>query len=311
MVGNAIFQLLNTQNKIDIITRTHSELDLTNQELVKNFMQKERPDVVILSAAKVGGIQANNLYPAQFIYENLMIECNVIHQAFKAGVKKLLFLGSSCIYPKETLQPIKEEALLTGKLEPTNEPYALAKIAGIKLCESYNRQYGVDYRCIMPTNLYGPGDNFHPENSHVVPALINRFHEATVTNINEVIIWGSGKPCREFLHVNDLAAAAIFILNLQKAKYLAKTKPMLSHINVGTGKDISILALAKMIANITGFKGKIIHDLSKPDGTMKKLLDIKLLTELGWIPKISLQKGLKDTYHWFLKNISENNTKIF
>lgn len=305
MVGNAIFRLLNTQSKIDIITRTHSELDLTKQEPVKNFMHKQRPDVVILSAAKVGGIQANNLYPGQFIYENLMIECNVIHQAFKAGVKKLLFLGSSCIYPKETLQPIQENTLLTGKLEPTNEPYALAKIAGIKLCESYNRQYGVDYRSIMPTNLYGPGDNFHSVNSHVVPSLINRFHEAAINNVNEVIIWGTGKPCREFLHVDDLAEAAIFILNLPKDAYLANTKPMLSHINVGAGKDISILGLAKMIANITGFKGKIIHDLSKPDGTMKKLLDISLLNELGWAPKISLQKGLKDTYHWFIKNIKK------
>jgi nucleoside-diphosphate-sugar epimerase len=265
-------------------------------------MQAERPDVVILAAAKVGGIHANNTYPADFIYENLMIECNVIHQAFAAGVRRLLQLGSSCIYPRDAAQPMREDALLTGTLEPTNEPYAIAKIAGIKLCESYNRQHGVDYRSVMPTNLYGPGDNFHPQNSHVMPALIRRFHEAVAKGAEEVVIWGSGKPRREFLHVDDMAEASLFVLDLPLAIYEANTEPMLSHINVGTGSDVSIGELAQMVAKVTGFAGRIVQDTSKPDGTLRKLMDVDRLARMGWRSRITLEDGLRETYDWFLAN---------
>lgn len=300
MVGGAILRQLQVCGETNIVTRTHSELDLTDQTAVRVFMQSERPDVVILAAARVGGILANNSYPADFIYENLMIEANVIHQAHAVGVKLLLQLGSSCIYPREVPQPMREDALLTGVLEPTNEPYAIAKIAGIKLCESYNRQHGTDYRSVMPTNLYGPGDNFNPKNSHVLPALIRRFHEAVQAGAEEVIIWGSGTPRREFLHVDDMAAASLFVLNLPKAEYEAITQPMLSHINVGSGSDISILELAHKIAAITGFNGRIITDQTKPDGTLRKLMDVSRLTEIGWSPKIRLDQGISETYQWFL-----------
>lgn len=303
MVGGAILRKLQARKgagePLDLITRVSSELDLRNQAAVRDFMQTEKPDVVILAAAKVGGIHANNTYPANFIYENLMIECNVIHQAFEAGVGRLLQLGSSCIYPKAVSQPMKEDALLTGTLEPTNEPYAVAKIAGIKLCESYNRQHSTDYRSVMPTNLYGPGDNFHPENSHVMPALIRRFHDATRDGLDEVVIWGSGKPMREFLHVDDMAEASLFVLNLDKAEYEANTEPMLSHINVGTGSDVTIMELAQMVAKVTGYKGKISNDSSKPDGTMKKLMDVSRLTGMGWKAQVGLEEGLQDTYEWF------------
>ena len=302
MVGSAIARQLEASRETNIVTRTRAELDLTDQIAVRNFMRAERPDVVILAAAKVGGIHANNTSPAEFIYENLIIQCNVIHQAFEAGVTKLLQLGSSCIYPKSAPQPMREDALLTGTLEPTNEPYAIAKIAGIKLCESYNRQHKVDYRSVMPTNLYGPGDNFHPDNSHVMPSLIRRFHEAVQNGLNEVVIWGSGTPRREFLHVNDMAAASLFVLNLPKQTYAENTDPMLSHINVGTGVDITILELANMVAKVTGFKGKITCDLSKPDGTMRKLMDVGRLRQMGWSARIPLEQGLADTYEWYLAN---------
>ncbi|MYM55864.1 GDP-L-fucose synthase [Thalassovita mangrovi] len=306
MVGGAILRRLQARKvagaAIDLITRTHAELDLTDQRQVADFMAAEKPDAVILAAAKVGGIHANNTYPADFIYENLMIECNVIHQAFANGVTRLLQLGSSCIYPKAVPQPMKEDALLTGTLEPTNEPYAIAKIAGIKLCESYNRQHGTDYRSVMPTNLYGPGDNFHPENSHVLPALIRRFHEAAQQGLEEVVIWGSGKPRREFLHVDDMAEASLFVLDLDKATYAANTDPMLSHINVGTGSDVSIMELAQMVAKVTGFQGRISNDPSKPDGTMRKLMDVSRLAEMGWTASIGLEQGIKETYDWFLIN---------
>ena len=302
MVGSAIVRQLQAAGETNIVTRTHAELDLTDQLAVRDFMQAERPDVVILAAAKVGGIHANNTYPADFIYENLMIECNVIHEAFAAGVQKLLQLGSSCIYPKAVPQPMREDALLTGTLEPTNEPYAVAKIAGIKLCESYNRQHGVDYRSVMPTNLYGPGDNFHPDNSHVMPALVRRFHEAARDGLAEVVIWGSGTPRREFLHVDDMAAASFFVLDLPKATYDKNTDPMLSHINVGTGVDISIFELAQLIARVTGFSGKISTDPTKPDGTMRKLMDVGRLAQMGWSAGIQLERGLADTYEWYLAN---------
>ncbi len=308
MVGSAIARQLRAAGETNIVTRTHAELDLTDQLSVRGFMQAEQPDVVILAAAKVGGIYANNTYPAEFIYENLMIECNVIHQAFEAGVIKLLQLGSSCIYPKAVPQPMREDALLTGTLESTNEPYAVAKIAGIKLCESYNRQYGVDYRSVMPTNLYGPGDNFHPGNSHVMPALIRRFHEAVRDGLNEVVIWGSGAPRREFLHVDDMAAASLFVLNLSKDIYDENTEPMLSHINVGTGTDVSILELAQLIAKITGYSGKISTDPSKPDGTMRKLMDVGRLDKMGWHASIGLEQGLADTYKWYLANMQSART---
>lgn len=307
MVGRAILRQIEQRRaggeEIAIVTRTHAELDLTDQLAVREFLQAQQPDVVILAAAHVGGIHANNNYPADFIYKNLMIEANVIHQSFEAGVRRLLFLGSSCIYPKAVPQPITEGALLTGVLEPTNEPYAIAKIAGIKLCESYNRQYGTDYRSIMPTNLYGPGDNFHPENSHVLPALIRRFHEAKVQLNEEVMIWGSGKPRREFLHVDDMASASLFVLDLPREQYQANTQPMLSHINVGYGKDISIIELAKLVARITGFKGRIVTNPIRPDGTMQKLMDVSRLKGMGWTPTIDLEQGISDTYRWFLDNI--------
>ena len=302
MVGGAILRQLQARGETNIVTRTHSELDLIDQVAVRAFMQAERPDVVILAAAKVGGILANNSYPADFIYENLMIEANIIHQAYDAGVKRLLQLGSSCIYPRAVPQPMREDALLTGVLEPTNEPYAIAKIAGIKLCESYNRQHGTDYRSVMPTNLYGPGDNFHPENSHVLPALIRRFHEAAQSEAEEVVIWGSGTPRREFLHVDDMAAASLFVLDLPKADYEANTQPMLSHINVGSGTDISILELAQKVAAVTGYTGRIATDPSKPDGTLRKLMDVSRLTQMGWSAQIGLDHGLAETYQWFLEN---------
>ena len=300
MVGSAILRRLQAQGGATLITRTHAELDLTDQAAVRAFFAAEKPDVVILAAAKVGGIHANNTYPAQFIYENLMMECNVIHQAHQAGVTKLLQLGSSCIYPRMAPQPMAEDALLTGTLEPTNEPYAVAKIAGIKLCESYNRQYGVDYRSVMPTNLYGPGDNFHPENSHVLPALIRRFHEAAQRGDDVVTIWGSGTPKREFLHVDDMAEASLFVLDLPKDVYDANTDPMLSHINVGTGTDLSILDLARLVARVTGFKGRIETDPTKPDGTPRKLMNVDRLAAMGWRARITLEDGLAGTYRWFL-----------
>ncbi|WP_323804258.1 GDP-L-fucose synthase [Sulfitobacter litoralis] len=305
MVGGAILRQMQARKvageALELITRTHAELDLTEQAAVRDFMATERPDVVILAAAKVGGIMANNTYPAEFIYENLMIECNVIHQAFATGVKQLLQLGSSCIYPRDATQPMAEDTLLTGTLEPTNEPYAIAKIAGIKLCESYSRQYGTDYRSLMPTNLYGPGDNFHPQNSHVLPALIRRFHEAARDGVAEVVIWGTGKPMREFLHVDDMAEASLFVLDLPRDVYAANTHPMLSHINVGTGRDVSIAALAQMVAEVTGFEGRLVFDRSKPDGTMRKLMDVSRLADMGWRARIDLEDGLRETYDWFLQ----------
>ncbi|MCW1933923.1 GDP-L-fucose synthase [Pararhodobacter zhoushanensis] len=308
MVGGAILRRLKARQDageaLTLITRTSSELDLTDQPAVRDFMQAERPDVVILAAAKVGGIMANNTYPADFIYQNLMIECNVIHQAFAAGVTRLLQLGSSCIYPRAVPQPMREDALLTGVLEPTNEPYAIAKIAGIKLCESYNRQHGTDYRSVMPTNLYGPGDNFHPQNSHVLPALIRRFHEAAQAGTEVVTIWGSGKPMREFLHVDDMAEASLFVLDLPQDVYAANTQPMLSHINVGSGTDVTILELAQTVAAATGFKGRIDTDPSKPDGTMRKLMDVSRLADMGWRARVGLAEGIAGTYQWFLEQDS-------
>ena len=305
MVGSAILRQLQARNNaggaLTLITRTHAELNLTDQTAVRDFMTAEAPDVVILAAARVGGIMANNTYPADFIYDNLMIECNVIHQAFAAGVKQLLQLGSSCIYPRDAAQPMAENALLTSTLEPTNEPYAIAKIAGIKLCESYNRQHGVDYRSVMPTNLYGPGDNFHPQNSHVLPALIRRFHEAARDGLDEVVIWGTGNPKREFLHVDDMAEASLFVLDLPQDIYTANVQPMLSHINVGTGREVSIGELAQMVAEVTGFKGKLGFDASKPDGTMRKLMDVSRLADMGWRAQIELKQGLQETYNWFLR----------
>ncbi len=302
MVGGAISRKLRERGA-EVITRTHAELDLTDQAAVRAFFASEKPDGVVLAAAKVGGIHANNTYPADFIYENLMIEANVIHQAYVAGVQRLLFLGSSCIYPRAVEQPMREDALLTGVLEPTNEPYAVAKIAGIKLCESYNRQYGTDYRSVMPTNLYGPGDNFHPENSHVMPALIRRFHEAAANGAEEVVIWGTGTPYREFLHVDDMAEASLFVFDLDKETYEANTEPMLSHINVGFGEDVTISELAHLIADVTGFTGRISFDTSKPDGTMRKLMDSGRLTAMGWKPSVALNDGIKETYTWFRTNV--------
>ena len=310
MVGGAIKRALERRDAPpQILTRTRAELDLTNQSETRDFMQAERPDLVILAAAKVGGIQANNTYPAEFIYENLAIQNNVIHQAYKADIKRLLFLGSSCIYPKQASQPMAEDALLTGPLEPTNEPYAIAKIAGIKMCESYNRQYGVHYRSVMPTNLYGPGDNFHPENSHVLPALIRRFHEAKETRAPSVMIWGTGAPMREFLHVDDMAAASLFVADLPDAQYQSATEPMLSHINVGTGRDISILDLARLVAQTVGYEGDILTDPTKPDGTMRKLMDVARLQDLGWTASISLKDGLQQTYAWFQNQLEANGIR--
>ena len=302
MVGGAILRRLEARGA-EVITRTSSELDLRDQAAVRDFMAAERPDVVILAAAKVGGIHANNTYPADFIYENLMIECNVIHEAHAAGVQRLLQLGSSCIYPRAVAQPMREDALLTGVLEPTNEPYAIAKIAGIKLCESYNRQHGRDYRSVMPTNLYGPGDNFHPENSHVLPALIRRFHEAAQAGAGEVVLWGTGRPRREFLHVDDMAEASLFVLDLDREVYDANTQAMLSHINVGTGTDVTIRELADMVAGVTGFTGRIVQDTSKPDGTMQKLMDVSRLAAMGWQARIGLKDGIESTYAWYLDGL--------
>jgi GDP-L-fucose synthase len=303
MVGSALLKRLTKLGYSNIITASHTELDLTRQNEVEDFFKKQKIDSVYLAAAKVGGIQANNTYPAEFIYQNLMIEANIINAAHSAGVQDLLFLGSSCIYPKLAEQPMTESALLTGPLEPTNEPYATAKIAGIKLCESYNRQYGRNYRSVMPTNLYGPNDNFHPENSHVIPALLRRFHEAVQSGAEKVTVWGTGKPKREFLHVDDMAAACLHVMELDQETYQEYTSPMLSHINVGTGTDLSIKELAATIAKVTGFEGHIVFDSTKPDGTPRKLLDVSRLRSLGWEAQIPLEKGLKDTYGWFLQNI--------
>jgi GDP-L-fucose synthase len=300
MVGSAIMRNLEAKGFTNIVTSTHAELDLTNQAKVAAFFQQEKPDQVYLAAAKVGGIYANNAYPAEFIYDNLMMQNNVIHQAFLNGVKKLLFLGSSCIYPKLAPQPMSENALLTGKLESTNEPYAIAKIAGIKLCESYNRQYGVshgvDYRSVMPTNLYGPSDNYHPENSHVIPALIRRFHEAKVSNAPEVVIWGTGTPRREFLYVDDMAAASVFVMELDKKTYDQHSEPMQSHINVGFGSDVTIAELAKAVGDAVGYQGKIRFDISKPDGSPRKWMDSNKLNKLGWKPLTNLRDGLSLAY---------------
>lgn len=298
MVGSALYRSLQHKDN-EIIVTTRNECDLIDQKQVNSFFTDNKFDIVYLAAAKVGGIYANNTYPAQFIYENLMIQNNVIHSAYRSGIEKLMLLGSSCIYPKMAKQPISEDSLLSGKLEPTNEPYAIAKIAGIKMCESYNRQYGTDYRCIMPTNLYGPGDNYHSTNSHVVPALIRRFHEAKINNISFVEIWGSGKVYRDFLYVDDMARASIFLMNIPFKKFKSFIKPMMSHINAGSGNEISIKDLANEVANVVGFKGDIVFDESKPDGTPRKLLDNSLINKLGWKPRISLKEGLIETYKEF------------
>ena len=300
MVGAAILRALSRRGHENIITCTHAELDLTNQAAVRHFFEREKPDQVYLAAAKVGGIFANDTYPAEFLYENLMIETNIIHEAWRRNVRKLLFLGSSCIYPKFAEQPMREDALLTGTLEPTNEPYAIAKIAGIKLCESYNRQYGTDYRSVMPTNLYGPGDNYHPKNSHVIPALIRRFHEAKNRGDGKVVIWGTGTPRREFLHVEDMAEACLQVMDLDFATYAANTQPMLSHINVGTGVDMTIHELAVTVAKVVGYSGRIAFDETKPDGVKRKLMDVSRLNSLGWKPKIQLEEGLALSYSDFL-----------
>jgi len=305
MVGSAIVRVLSSNNVNNIITATRSNLDLLNQESVNNFFEQNDIDQVYLAAAKVGGIHANNEYPAQFIYENLMIQSNIIHAAHLADVQHLLFLGSSCIYPKFAEQPIQEDSLLTGILESTNEPYAIAKIAGIKLCESYNRQYGRDYRSVMPTNLYGQNDNFHPENSHVIPAMMDRFHNALLSDEKEVVIWGSGTPMREFLHVDDMAAASVYVMNLDGEIFSSHTESMKSHINVGTGTDCTIKELAETIAKVTGFDGRLIFDSSKPDGTPRKLMDVSRLKKLGWQYSVSLENGLTKTYSWYKNNFEE------
>lgn len=302
MVGSAIMRQLESLECQNILVRTSAELDLTNQLAVREFFTEHKVDAVFLAAAKVGGIHANNTYPAEFIYRNLMIEANIIHEAWLFGVKKLLFLGSSCIYPQLAEQPMREDALLTNTLEPTNEPYAIAKIAGIKLCESYNRQYGTDFRSVMPTNLYGENDNFHPENSHVIPAMMRRFHEAVRDSAKEVVVWGTGKPMREFLHVDDMASACLHVMQLDNERYATNTSPMLSHINVGTGIDCTIRELAETMAKVTAFKGHIVFDTSKPDGTPRKLMDVSRLERLDWKARISLEEGLKTTYQWFLVN---------
>lgn len=302
MVGSAIVRQLEIRTDIELVLRDRTQLDLLDGNAVQAFFRDSQIDQVYLAAAKVGGIVANNTYPAEFIYQNLMIEANIIHAAHLSGVQKLLFLGSSCIYPKMAKQPITESELLQGTLEATNEPYAIAKIAGIKLCESYNRQYGRDYRSVMPTNLYGPHDNFHPSNSHVIPALIRRFHEAKLANAVEVVVWGSGTPMREFLYVDDMAAASVHVMELADEIYQANTQPMLSHINVGTGVDCTIRELAETVARVVGFEGQVVFDASKPDGTPRKLLDVSRLKSLGWQSQISLKDGLRDTYSWFLDN---------
>ena len=304
MVGSAVMRNLRDDPEVEIVTSPRADLDLSSQEQVANFFEDQSIDEVYLAAAKVGGIHANNTYPADFIYENLMIEANIIHSAWKSGVKKLLFLGSSCIYPRNVGQPMREDALLTGTLESTNEPYAIAKIAGIKLCESYNRQYGVDYRSVMPTNLYGPGDNFHSENSHVIPAMMRRFHEAKLQNRSEVVVWGTGTPMREFLHVDEMADASVYVMNLDYQKYANNTQSMLSHINVGTGVDCTIRELAETMMKVVGFQGELVFDTSKPDGTPRKLMNVDRLSELGWRSKIGLKEGLEQTYAWFQQNIN-------
>ena len=305
MVGSAIVRHLQALGRTNVVTATHAELDLKDQAAVNRFFVAHPIDHLVLAAAKVGGIHANNTYPAEFLYDNLMMQANVIQAAHAAGVQRLLFLGSSCIYPRLAPQPMREDALLTGTLEATNEPYAIAKIAGIKLCESYNRQYGRDYRSVMPTNLYGPGDNYHAENSHVIPALLRRFHEAVQAVAPEVVVWGSGTPMREFLHVDDMAAASVHVMNLPLATYQAHTQPMLSHINVGTGVDCTIRELAETIAQVTGFKGRLVWDNTKPDGTPRKLMDVSRLQAMGWQARIGLEEGLQDAYRWFLAHLSQ------
>lgn len=302
MVGSAIVRQLEKQAEVELVLRSRSELDLLNQQAVLDFFITEKIDEVYLAAAKVGGIVANNTYPAEFIHQNLMIQCNIIHGAHMGGVQNLLFLGSSCIYPKLAEQPMTESALLTDTLEPTNEPYAIAKIAGIKLCESYNRQYGRNYRSVMPTNLYGPHDNFHPENSHVIPALLRRFHEAKLNNLAEVVAWGSGKPMREFLYVDDMAAASIYVMELDQPTYEANTQEMLSHINVGTGVDCTIRELVETVAKVVGYSGSISFDATKPDGAPRKLMNVERLKSLGWKYSINLEEGLTQSYEWFLAN---------
>ncbi len=302
MVGSAIVRLLQADKNIELVLRTRNELDLLSQADVQAFFETQNIDAVYLAAAKVGGIVANNTYPADFIYQNLMIQCNIIHAAHLANVNDVLFLGSSCIYPKLAKQPMTETALLTGTLEPTNEPYAIAKIAGIKLCESYNRQYGRNYRSVMPTNLYGENDNFHPQNSHVIPALMRRFHEAKLNNTPEVLVWGSGKPMREFLHVDDMAAASIYVMNASKEVYQSCTQEMLSHINVGTGVDCTIAEMALTMAKVTGYKGEVNFDATKPDGAPRKLMNVDTLKNLGWTYSIDLEQGLAATYEWFLQH---------
>ena len=302
MVGSAIVRRLQALGHRNILTAGRDVVDLVDQQAVQRFFEERAIDQVYLAAARVGGIHANNTYPAEFIYQNLMIEANLVHAAHAHGVQRLLFLGSSCIYPKLAEQPMREEALLTGLLEPTNEPYAIAKIAGIKLCESYNRQYGRDFRSVMPTNLYGPGDNYHPENSHVIPALLRRFHEAVQRDDREVVIWGSGAPRREFLHVDDMAAASVHVMELDEAVLRDHTRPMLSHINVGTGEDCTIRELAETVAWVTGFTGRLVFDTDKPDGAPRKLLDVSRLAALGWRPQIGLEEGLRDAYAWFVEN---------
>ena len=300
LVGSAIVRQLENRGFTNLLMRTHKKLDLTDQAQVQTFFEQEKPDYVILAAAKVGGIHANNIYPADFIYKNMMIEANVINSAYKNRVKRLLFLGSTCIYPKAVKQPMREDALLTDVLEPTNEPYALAKIAGIKLCESYNRQFGTDFRSVMPTNLYGIHDNFHPENSHVIPALMRRFHEAKLNNDTEVSVWGTGNAMREFLYVDDMAEASLFVLELDEKTYQANTKPMLSHINIGTGKDVTIREIAEIMKEVVGFKGNLTFDIQKPDGSPRKLIDVSRLSKMGWKYSIDLEEGLKKTYKWYL-----------
>ena len=302
MVGSAIVRRLQALGYRNILTAGRDVVDLVDQQAVQRFFDERAIDQVYLAAARVGGIHANNTYPAEFIYQNLMIEANLVHAAHAHGVQRLLFLGSSCIYPKLAEQPMREEALLTGVLEPTNEPYAIAKIAGIKLCESYNRQYGRDFRSVMPTNLYGPGDNYHPENSHVIPALLRRFHEAVQRGDSEVVIWGSGTPRREFLHVDDMAAASVHVMELDEAVLRDHTRPMLSHINVGTGEDCTIRELAETVARVTGFTGRLVFDTDKPDGAPRKLLDVSRLAALGWRPQIGLEEGLRDAYAWYVEN---------
>ena len=300
LVGSAIVRQLKERGFVNLVMRTHTELDLINQVQVKSFFKQEKPDYVILAAAKVGGINANNTFPADFIYKNIMIEVNVINSAYESKVKRLLFLGSTCIYPKAVEQPMREDALLTSILEPTNEPYALAKIAGIKLCESYNRQHGTDFRSVMPTNLYGINDNFHPENSHVIPALMRRFHEAKVNNDSEVVVWGTGNAMRDFLYVDDMAKASLFVLELDEETYKANTRSMLSHINLGTGKDVTIREMAEIMKEVVGFEGKLTFDIAKPDGTPRKLIDVSRLSNMGWTYNVDLKAGLEKTYEWYL-----------